>query len=82
MSRSKKDEKLMKRGEIPTGLHIGSSKELIKLRKNNAFPREKSTQLGDIEIENCPNLMRVLRSYPNSTVMDFGGIPLLNIHLN
>jgi hypothetical protein len=82
MSKSKNYDKIMRRGEIAPKMHIGASSELITLRHKKLIPIKESMPLSDVPVENCPHLEKLLKQYPDSTVMDFGGTPILNVHIN
>lgn len=68
-----------KKAEISSDVYNSAYSELVKLAKK--VPRNDSIELREIAGREHPILMSILREYPDSTVMDLGGQPILNIKM-
>lgn len=67
------------KAEISSDIYNSAYAELVKLAKK--VPRNHSIELKEIAGREHPVLMSILRDYPDSTVIDLGGQPILNIKM-
>lgn len=68
-----------KKAEISSDTYNSAYTELVKLSKK--IPRNDSIELKEIVGREQPILMSILREYPDSTVLDLGGQPILNVKM-
>jgi hypothetical protein len=66
-----------RRGEISSDIYNDAYKELVGLAKK--VPKNGSIELRELVDKSHHVLLNILNEFPNSTVHDIGGQPILNI---
>jgi hypothetical protein len=65
------------KGEISSDVYNNAYKELATLAKK--VPKNDSIELRELVDRSHPVLLSILNEFPQSTVHDLGGQPILNI---
>lgn len=66
-----------RKGEIPSYIYNNAYKELVGLAR--MVPKSGSIELSALIDKSHPTLMKILNEFPQTTVHDLGGQPVLNV---